>query len=877
MGEHRRNMPFSEPASTPLVGIQTDDSFSVEELVQDVFVTGACNTITNIRAIGANKGIGYFENGEASIGIDRGVIIATGPIGNARGPNSATDKSGDFMDNNGDPDLNIMSTGAVKDAVGIEFDFMPLDSIVTFRYVFASEEYCEFVGSIYNDVFGFFIRGPGISGEFSNNSRNVALIPGSDDYVSINSVNYQQNEAYYIRNELIDDAVICGLNLYFNNHYEQIEYDGFTRKLTAVLKLQPCQTYHIRLVVADVGDNFYDSAVFLAAESFNLGGKAEISAATGISPASPSMEGCQDAYFLFERQGDSDLRYPMTVNYTVSPLGTALPGIDFEPLSGNVTIPSGRQFIQVPVSLINDGLPEPTESIILELDIPCACYTDTARMFIADSPPISVRLEDFGVCENGTTEISPIVEGGTSPFSYEWNTGQSGPTLDATANGPPRYAVTVYDACGNSAADSAGYFLALPPEATISGDASVCEGDTALLLVQLTGIAPWGITYSLNGVGQAEITNITTPNFGLPVTQAGNYALLEVRDAACEGYTSGQATVEVRQITLEAESRNVSCTGASDGSISVEITGGMPPYSYSWRENIGNSLHPEGLPAGTYSLSVADGSGCTKELLVEVGAPSPLEALAPDCERLAEGQLAISPSGGTPPYLYSIDGEAFYNASLFETLEPGVEYEITVQDAAGCLFTQDFIMPASYLQMVTLPGTLEASLGRRTLLQPEVNIPESLIGTIRWAPADGLSCTDCLFPELLPFESHTYTIRIVDIYGCTAEASVQVEVSDEAAIFVPTAFSPNGDYINDRFTVYVNTYQVEEITTFRVFDRWGGLLFERKNVPPNDDSSGWDGTAKGEPLSPGVYTYMVEVKLINGEYQSQGGHVVLMR
>ena len=87
---------------------------------------------------------------------------------------------------------------------------MPLDSIVTFRYVFASEEYCEFVGSIYNDVFGFFIRSTFISGEFSNNSRNVALIPGSDDYVSINSVNYQQNEAYYIRNELIDDAVICG-------------------------------------------------------------------------------------------------------------------------------------------------------------------------------------------------------------------------------------------------------------------------------------------------------------------------------------------------------------------------------------------------------------------------------------------------------------------------------------------------------------------------------------------------------------------------------------------------------------------------------------------------------------------------------------------
>lgn len=880
LGEHRRDDGNARPVqefNAPLAGIQTDDSYTVEDLVQDVFVSGACNTITNIRAIGNKKGIGYFENGQASIGINRGVIIATGPVGNARGPNSATDKSGDFLDNSGDPDLNIMSTGDVKDAVGIEFDFTPLDSIVTFHYVFASEEYCEFVGSIYNDVFGFFIRGPGINGNFSNNAKNVALIPGSNDYVSINSVNHQQNEAYYVRNELLDDALLCGQSIYFDDHYNEIEFDGFTRKLTAVLVLRPCETYHIRLVVADVGDNFYDSAVFLAAESFNLGGEVEISAGTGLSPNTPSREGCQDAYFVFERMPGSNLQFPLTVNYTVSTVGTALPGIDYNPLPGRATIPSGLPSIRVPVEIINDGQQEPIEDIVLELDIPCACFTDTARMYIADSPPVLASLNDFGVCENGATEISPLVQGGTAPYSYEWNTGSTASAVSATADGPPAYAVTVYDACGNSAADSAGFFITQPPEAFLSGAASICEGDTAFLPLQLSGVAPWRAVFSIDGITQPPITGILNPGFHLPATLPGTYELLEVSDAACNGYAGGQATVEVRSISLDVESLDVSCTGFSDGSIRVEITGGAPPYTHSWQENIGPGLAPEGLPAGAFHLVVTDAAGCRKEVAIEVGSPEPLEAIRPDCGLLASGQLLLSALGGTPPYLYSVNGGPFDDVSLLDRLEAGQRYELTVQDAAGCLLEQDFIMPAAYEQIVDLPGEMEVNLGQRTLLQPRLQIPLSLVDNIRWAPALNLSCTDCLEPELLPLEDHTYTLRIVDIFGCTAEAAIKVKVNNEAAIFMPTAFSPNGDFINDRFTVYANIFQVVRVLSFSIFDRWGGLAFKKENFPPNDESVGWDGTAKGQPMDPGVYTYMVEVELINGGKQVVGGHVVLMR
>lgn len=169
--------------------IRTDNTYQTDFLVKNIFAKGACNNITNVTRNGQPTGVGYFENGSEIIGLDRGIILATGPIQNARGPNTVSNKSGNFADGTGDPDLNIMTGANVVDAVAIEFDFIPLDSFITFRYVFASEEYCEFVGSIFNDVFGFFISGPGISGPFSNGATNVALVPNTSSYVAINSIN----------------------------------------------------------------------------------------------------------------------------------------------------------------------------------------------------------------------------------------------------------------------------------------------------------------------------------------------------------------------------------------------------------------------------------------------------------------------------------------------------------------------------------------------------------------------------------------------------------------------------------------------------------------------------------------------------------------
>ncbi|MEZ4988301.1 MAG: choice-of-anchor L domain-containing protein [Saprospiraceae bacterium] len=115
---------------------------------------------------------------------------------------------------------------------------------------------------------------------------NVALLPASQDYVSINSVNFNHHPEHYIHNERPEDIANCHLTNTASSFQQTIEYDGFTRVLTAVVRLQPCQRYHIRLVVGDVGDAFFDSAVFLEAGSFNIGSTIEmepISASAGLN------------------------------------------------------------------------------------------------------------------------------------------------------------------------------------------------------------------------------------------------------------------------------------------------------------------------------------------------------------------------------------------------------------------------------------------------------------------------------------------------------------------------------------------------------------------------------------------------------------------
>lgn len=858
-------------------GIVLDPNYAPDVLVRDIFASGACETITNIASIGNRKGIGYFENASHIIGLDRGIILSTGEVERAAGPNNAADISGDLSDNSGDSDLNALATAVVRDDVGLEFDFVPLDSFVTFRYVFASDEYCEFVGSVYNDVFGFFIRGPGISGGFTGGAANVALIPGSEAFVAINSVNHQSNSNFFVRNDRPQDALACNIAAQNSSRLQLIEYDGFTTVLTAVLKLQPCQTYHIRLVVGDVGDQFFDSAVFLEAGSFNLGGSVDVQAFWPSDSPGGLTEGCNDGYFRFSRQSEN-LSFPLTVGITLLPSSTATPGIDFAALPAGITIPAGRSFIDLPVSSFRDAEIEGPERLAIELAIPCACYADSAALMIVEPPPINLSLPDVWLCPGGQNQLAAQINGGRPPYQFQWSTGATSPAITVTAQGPAVYSLTITDACGYRDTASCSRQFSEPPTAQLSGEAEVCYGDTAYLRVALTGAPPWQLVYAIDGLQQPPIGGIQQADYALPAHRAGAYTLVQVTDAACSAPGSGYGSLAVQTIEAIAEITDASCHDRSDGAIAATLSGGTPPYRIRWEDDVPDSLMRTGLAPGLHTIYITDAQDCRRAFSWPIGAPPPLQAPGIDCRDLLNGILSFEASGGTPPYRYAIDGGQWQTAEWWAPLAAAETYDLHIADARNCQIQAEWLMPAAYpLGMAALPELLPLALGEQYALTPEWHIPEALIDSLWWTPDLGLACLDCPGPLLTATAAAEYQLIITDLFGCTDTAFTRVKVDDRVEAFIPNAFSPNGDNNNDWLHIFANPAQVAEIELFQVFDRWGGHLFEGRHWPINSTRHGWDGAARGKPLDAGVYVYLVRFRLVNGSVKIVKGEVMLMR
>ena len=228
--------------------ITTTNLTSVTPTQLAQMLVGAGVTISNVTFTGANVAGGSFTGGLADgLGIESGVILSSGNIALAAGPN--TDDGATGLNNTpGDANLNTIvgADHTTFDAAVLEFDFVPATSTVSFRYVFASEEYNEFVGD-FNDVFAFYIDG-----------QNVALIPGTTTPVSINTVNLTANTSLYRNNDPSD----LGIPTPFGT-----QFDGFTVVLTATATLTPNVSHHIKLVIADTDDAILDSAVFLQAGS----------------------------------------------------------------------------------------------------------------------------------------------------------------------------------------------------------------------------------------------------------------------------------------------------------------------------------------------------------------------------------------------------------------------------------------------------------------------------------------------------------------------------------------------------------------------------------------------------------------------------------
>ncbi|MEZ4983885.1 MAG: gliding motility-associated C-terminal domain-containing protein [Saprospiraceae bacterium] len=311
-------------------------------------------------------------------------------------------------------------------------------------------------------------------------------------------------------------------------------------------------------------------------------------------------------------------------------------------------------------------------------------------------------------------------------------------------------------------------------------------------------------------------------------------------------------------------------------------------YVYNWETVDGillvdiNTLQPAIGAPGIYWLAVTDVmNGCVQTDAVEISQPRPeaeLQSVQPLCYGDPGALYFANVSGGRPPYQYSIDGGAAYQPrSFFTGLAAGL-YEAVVLDANGCevRIVQELEQPDSLVVAILNPENYIV-YGDSLQLLVQSNYPIDSLVYIHWEDADGLSCTDCLMPIARPEESRFYKLTVSTANGCMDESLVRFVVNKEFPVYIPNAFSPDGDGNNDLFYIFARLGAVQSIREFLLYDRWGNEVYSVWDFPANDPRYGWDGTYRGQPMNPAVFVYLARIQFSDGREATFKGEVVLVR
>lgn len=438
-------------AQLATVGNQTP-----QQLVQNVLLGGGV-TVSNIQYQGAAASIGYFNGANCNIGLNEGIIMTTGTIFNTGvgteryGPHGPNDRTNAGVDNN-QPGYGLLTSivgNTTFNATVLSFDFIPYADIVEFRYVFASEEYPEYVGSQFNDVFGFFISGPGVG-----NNVNIARIPGSNQPVTINNVNAGSNSAFFVNNGTGTTAPQNSSNFY-------VQYDGFTTVLTARANVICGETYRIILAIADVGDGIFDSGIFLEANSFSSPVDVDISyqlSSLAYDNDYTMAEGCTSATVTVTRPQDL-ANTTLTIPITVS--GTATMGVDYSAtIPNSITLAPGQTQTSFTIEAFADALVEGVETIIIDFGVPDPCGdNDFIRVLLAvdDVAPVQVTVPDaVVVCPGQEVSLMASPTGGGDGYNFLWNTGETTQSITVSPLTTTTYTVTVSDNCLGQSATATG-------------------------------------------------------------------------------------------------------------------------------------------------------------------------------------------------------------------------------------------------------------------------------------------------------------------------------------------------------------------------------------------------------------------------------------
>jgi gliding motility-associated-like protein len=474
-------------------------------LVDNVLLGGGI-AASNIAYQGDSSQIGWFNAINTNLGLDSGIVLCTGDVyeldpDTAIFPNVTSTLL--------DPDLLLVANSvpgligqtftvtSVNDIAILEFDFIPTSDSLSFKYAFGSEEYFAWENSAFNDVFGFFLSGPGIAGPWSsplgfpNGSVNLAVVPNSLPPLPItistihngqNGVITPINQQYFVPNQgtALDTIATA---------------DGLTTVLTATALVQCGETYHIRLAIADGTDGGLSSFVWLDAGSFY----------------SPVLEIVDDL--------DIDsLVMNIPCNSTIKLSASGGVGATYEWYDSTATLISTDSFLTV----------GPGTYWVEATSSGCPVISDTLKV-VADDPPSFDLGLDYNIPCNTKTLLEPLVTGGLGSLFYQylWSNGSDSSSVMVPEG---TYILDVDDGTGCNFKDTIIITEDAIPNATISGGGSICDdGTTTNITFTFNGLLPWDLIYT-NGADSITKDNILTSIYTLPTLISGLYDIMLADD-----------------------------------------------------------------------------------------------------------------------------------------------------------------------------------------------------------------------------------------------------------------------------------------------------------------------------------------------------------
>jgi len=666
--------------------ITTQGGLSITNLVEDTLING-CIQVSNV-TVNSGGAYGYFNNGTSAFPFASGIILASGDISNAIGPNNSP-SDGSTLGSGSDPDLvELLSdpSDGINDATIVQFDFIPATDTVTFRYIFGSEEFPEYANSNFNDVFGFFLSGPGISGPYSNGAINIAILPNNQP-VTIDNVH---NYGYYIANPSLGAASS------FNN---AVQYDGNTIILTATAVITACETYHIKLAVGDAGDSAFDSGVFLEAGSFVSGASISVVNTAEVGDEADLWEGCQN-YYVISREEGADTENEVVIDILIDGGSTATESTDFSEFPTQIVIEEGDMTDTIYYTAFNDGVEEGHETIIVAFYTACPCGNmstavyDTIWLYDAEFIKGGIQdLETFYCGVDAPATLDLVGECNIDPnVDYFWSTGGTTSTITiTTVPGATTYYLTMVDQCGNEVYDSVTIRISdiAQTDVTIVPPSCYNQCDGYIQMFMEGSFAPFSYRYvnSLYQFFPDSVHNTSMSTFGnlCPAT----YKITVTDDVGC--FLRFEYTLDnpppINLSTGILETNMEYCT--NPGSVVLNAESNQPNPLFLWSNSSDDASITVTPPIGVndYWVRIYDACGNFAEDHVtitysemEVTASSEMDT--GECD----GEVTALANNGIYPYTYywiaPINSFGAYRTGLCTG-----HYEVEVTDDIGCLST----------------------------------------------------------------------------------------------------------------------------------------------------------------------------------------------